>query len=205
MTSKCVFISADHGLAVFYFLQSDIIPTLIEAGVQVVVLTEDNSKEQIAHQFGLPGTKWSAAPPLIVEGLRLEQVQAYQRKVSPTTQWWLDFLRRAGAAGNTNLAVVDSYIEQVRFEARGRRRQIFPIMVGIARAMRRIRPARQALRSYQKRFTPTIYADLFEKYNPSLVIAGSPGFRQDRFLLREAAARKISTASAMISWDSSSS
>jgi CDP-glycerol glycerophosphotransferase (TagB/SpsB family) len=61
------------------------------------------------------------------------------------------------------------------------------------------------LRGYQKRYTPPIYADLFEKYRPSLVIAGSPGFRQDRFLLREAAGRKIPTASAMISWDSSSS
>lgn len=197
MTSKCAFISADHGLAVFYFLQSDIIPTLMEAGVQVIVLTEDNSKEQIAHQFGIP--------ELCVEGLRLDQVQAYQRNVSPTTQWWLDFLRRAGAAGNTNLAVVDSYIEQVRFEARGKRRQLFPFMVGIARAMRRSLPARQALRRYQKRFTPSIYTDLFEKYRPSLVIAGSPGFRQDRFLLREAAKQKITSASAMISWDSSSS
>ncbi len=203
MISKCVFISADHGLAVYYFLQSDIIPILMEVGVQVVVLTEDNSKEQIAHQLNITSQNYSSNPSL--EGLRMEQVQAYQRRVSPTIQWWLDFLRRAGAAGNTNLAVVDSYIEQVRFEAHGRRRQIFPIMAGIAQAMRRLHPARQALRGYQRHFTPPIYADLFEKYHPSLVIAGSPGFRQDRFLLREAAARKILSAAAMISWDSSSS
>jgi hypothetical protein len=65
--------------------------------------------------------------------------------------------------------------------------------------------ARQVLRHYQNRFTPDIYGDLFEKYQPALVIAGSPGFRQDRFLLREAAVRGITTAAAMISWDSSSS
>lgn len=197
MTSKRVFICADHGLAVFYFLQSDVVSTLLEAGVEVVVLTEDNSREPVETRFARPG--------LVVEGLHLDQVQAYQRTVSTSTQWWLDFLRRAGAAGNTNLAVVDSYIRQVKSEARGRRRQLFPLMEAAARVMRRSRLARRALRRYQSRFTPHIYAGLFEKYRPALVVAGSPGFRQDRYLLREAAARGIPTAAAIISWDSSSS
>ena len=87
MTNKRVFISADHGLAVFYFLQSDIVSTLLEAGIEVVVLTEDHSKELIENRFGRPG--------LVVEGLRLDKIQDYTRQVAPTTQWWLDFLRRA--------------------------------------------------------------------------------------------------------------
>jgi hypothetical protein len=197
MTSKRVFISADHGLAVFYFLQSDILPTLLEAGVEVVVLTEDHSQGLIAERFQRPG--------LTVEGLRLDTIHAYTQNTAPSRQWWLDFLRRAGAAGGTNLAVVDSYIQQVKSEAHARRRQLFPLMEGAARLMRRLRPARQALRAYQRRFTSDIYADLFEKYQPDLVLAGSPGFRQDRYLLREAAARGVPTAAAIISWDSSSS
>jgi len=197
MSSKRVFICADHGLAVFYFLQSEIVSSLLEAGVEVIVLTEDHSKDLIASRYSRPG--------LIIEGLRLEQVADYTRKVSPTLQWWLDFLRRAGAAGGTNLAVVDSYIKQVKSEAHARRRQLFPLMEAVARLMRHSRPVRQALMNYQGRFTPNIYSDLFEKYQPDLVLAGSPGFRQDRYLLREAAARKIPTAAAIISWDSSSS
>lgn len=197
MSSKRVFICADHGLAVFYFLQSDIVSSLLEAGVEVIVLTEDHSKDLIASRYGRPG--------LVIEGLRLEQVSDYTHKVSPTLQWWLDFLRRAGAAGGTNLAVVDSYIKQVKSEAHARRRQLFPLMEAVARLMRHSRPARRALMGYQGRFTPNIYSDLFEKYQPDLVLAGSPGFRQDRYLLREAAARKIPTAAAIISWDSSSS
>ena len=39
--SKTIFISADHGLAIVYFLQSEVVPTLIEAGVQVVLLTDE--------------------------------------------------------------------------------------------------------------------------------------------------------------------
>jgi len=197
MASKTVFISADHGLAVFYFLQSQIIPTLREAGVKVVVLTEDQSVDLISERF--------AAPGLVIEGLRLDEVQRYTRTVSPTTQWWLDFLRRAGAAPGANLAVVDHYIRQVKGEAHARRRQLFPLMEGIARTLRHSRPARQMLQRAQMRYTSSIYGDLFEKYQPALVIAASPGFRQDRYLLREAARRKIPTAAAIISWDSSSS
>ena len=61
MASKTVFISADHGLAVFYFLQSQIIPTLREAGVKVVVLTEDQSVDLLSERFAAPGRFFS--PP----------------------------------------------------------------------------------------------------------------------------------------------
>ncbi len=197
MSNRSVFIIADHGLAVFYFLQSDIIPVLLEAGVQVVVFTEDATAGLVAEKYGRPG--------LVVEGLRLDAVREYTRSVSPAVQWWLDFLRRAGAAGGTNLAVVDAYIQQVKSEAHPRRRRLFPIMEAVARTLRGSRTARRWLQNYQRRFTPSIYADLFDKYHPDLVVAGSPGFRQDRYLLREASRRMIPTAAAIISWDSSSS
>jgi hypothetical protein len=44
--SKRIFISADHGMAIIYFLQSDVVPTLINAGVQVILLTDDETKEK---------------------------------------------------------------------------------------------------------------------------------------------------------------
>lgn len=197
MTPKKIIICADHGLAAFYFLQSDIVNTILNEGIEVVLLTEDNTTRLIKERFGRDGMQ--------VEGLRLNRVQEYRDTHSPSQQWWLDFLRRAGASGGTNLAVVDSYIRQVESEAHARRKQLFPIMEGIARIMRRSRIARNLLRYYQRRFTSDIYSDLFEKHRPELVIAGSPGFRQDRYLLREAAARGIPTVAAIISWDSSSS
>ena len=63
-----VFISADHGLAIVYFLQSDVVPTLLEAGLEVVLLTDDALTTQIQNRFGRPG--------LILEGLQLEQGNA---------------------------------------------------------------------------------------------------------------------------------
>jgi hypothetical protein len=197
MSKRTVFVCADHGLAVFYFLQSDLIQTFVEADLEVILLTEDNTREAIQERYGRPG--------LVVEGLRLDRIQAYMGEASPSLQWWLDFLRRAGSAGDTNLAVVDSYVRQVKSEAGGRRKNLFPVMEAIAGLLRRSRPARRALLRYQSRFNPMVYSDLFDKYVPQLVLAASPGFRLDRFLLREAAARGIMTSAAIISWDSSSS
>lgn len=197
MASKRVFIVADHGLAIFYFFQSDVISTLLDKGIEVIVLTDENSIEPIKERFGQPG--------LIFEGLRLKEVQEYINQTSPTLQWWLDFLRRAGAAGGSNLAVVESYIRQVKSEAHARRKQLFPFMEMVIKVMRRSRTARQALVRFQNRFTPDLYDDLFKKYKPDLLVASSPGFRQDRYILRAASKHGVPTTSAIFSWDSTSS
>ena len=67
MSKPRVFISADHGLAVVYFLQTDVVPTLLEAGIEVVLLTDDGLKDRIIERFGRPG--------LTVEGLRLQSAR----------------------------------------------------------------------------------------------------------------------------------
>jgi CDP-glycerol glycerophosphotransferase (TagB/SpsB family) len=46
---------------------------------------------------------------------------------------------------------------------------------------------------------------LFEKYDPDLVIGSTPGWREDRYLLREAMARGVTTASIILGWDNPSS
>ncbi len=103
--TKRIFISADHGMAIIYFLQSDVVPTLLDAGVQVIVLTDDEIKEKIAQRF--------ARPNLIFEGLRLKQANNYARKVSPRWQWLLAYLRRVGGASRINTEAMDSHIWEV--------------------------------------------------------------------------------------------
>ncbi|KAA3646635.1 MAG: hypothetical protein DWQ07_10530 [Chloroflexi bacterium] len=194
---KRVFISADHGLAIVYFLQSDVIPTLLEAGVEVILLTDDAIQERIAERFGQPG--------LSIEGLRLDKAKAYARQHKPSQQFWVDFLRRAGASNKINLEAVDSYIYQVEGEANPRRKALFPLMKLVVGLMRRSKAARQALVNYQSRFDPSLYTDLYEKYQPDLVIASTPGWRLDRYLLRQAAKRGIPNLSVIVGWDNSSS
>jgi len=50
-----------------------------------------------------------------------------------------------------------------------------------------------------------LYTDLFEKYRPDLVIASTPGWRLDRYLLREAHRLGVPTMTAIVGWDNPSS
>jgi hypothetical protein len=197
MGSRRVFISADHGLAVVYFLQSDVVTSLLEAGVEVVLLTDDGLCERIQGSFGKPG--------LLIEGLRLKQARKYFQAEHNSIQWWLDFLRRAGAANRINLEAVDSYVRQVQGEAHPRRRILFPLMEGMVAAMRHSKQIRRAIVLAQNEFNPRLYSDLFDRYRPDLVIASTPGWRLDRYILREAAARGLGTASVIVGWDNTSS
>lgn len=198
MNQKRIFISADHGLAIIYFLQSDLVPTLLDAGVEIVLLTDDALKDQVSRRFGRPG--------LTIEGLRFQQAKQYFQRNQNSVQFWLDFLRRAGASNRINLEAVDSYIRQVEAEAHARRRMLYFLARGAVWTLRHSRAARQGLvRLQQARFTPDIYGDLFDRYRPDMVVASTPGWRWDRYLLREAAARNIPTGTVIVGWDNTSS
>lgn len=197
MTKK-IFISADHGMAIIYFLQSDVVSTLLEAGVQVVVLTDDDTKDKIAERFARPG--------LTFEGLRLKQASEYAKKVQPRIQWLLGYLRRVGGSRRINTEAMDSHIWEVWAENGWK----FRLGIWIPSALmilllRNFSWARKLLVRMQTRFTPNIYTDLFDKYQPDMVIASTPGWRMDRYLLRESARRGIPNMTVIVGWDNSSS
>ncbi len=194
---KNVFISADHGLAIVYFLQSDVVPTLLKAGAEVVILTDDGLKEQIEKRFGQTGVH--------IEGLRMKQCRKYADTVDPSAQWWLNFLRRVGASSRINVEALTSHVRQVDVEASKRRRSIMPVMKAAIGLMRRSKIARRMIYRSQLKYDPELYTDLFEKYKPDLVIASTPGWRFDRYLLRQAAKRGIKTAAVVVGWDNPSS
>ncbi len=197
MTDKTIFISADHGLSIVYFLQTDVLPTLLESGARVVVLTDDGIRDQIAARF--------AQPNLIIEGLRFRQCREYFEKKDHSLQYWVHFLRWMGGSNRINTNAMDGHLRQMGHEASPRAKRLMPVIRGLTYLLRRSRLARQALVNFQRRYTPNIYADLFEKYQPSLVVASTPGWRWDRYLLREAAARGIPTAAVIVGWDNPSS
>lgn len=197
MPSKRIFISADHGLAIVYFLQSAVAPTLLDAGVEVVLLTDDGLKDQIERRFGRPG--------LVVEGLRLKAARRYAEEVDASTQWWLTFLRRVGGSNRINVEAMDSHVWQVEGEAVGRRKALMPLMKAAVGLLRRSKTARQAVARCQLRYSPELYTDLFERYRPDLVVASTAGWRLDRYLLRQAARRAVPTAAAVVGWDNPSS
>src|SRR5512143_3588009 len=99
MEKKRIFISADHGLAVIYFLQSDLVSTVLEAGHEVVIMTDDALVDGIQQRFSQPG--------LFVEGLQFKKANQYSAQTAPEAQWWLNFLRRVGSSNRINTAAMD--------------------------------------------------------------------------------------------------
>jgi hypothetical protein len=200
MNPERVFISADHGLAIVYFLQSGVVPFLLYEGIEVVLLTDDELVDKINQRFKQPG--------LIIEGLQMKQARQYLENVSPTTQWWMNFLRRVGASNKINVQALDSHVRQVEMEAIGRRRSLMAFTKLAISALRRSRIIRQGLVKLQMHYTPPLpglYGELFDRYQPSLVIASTPAWRIDRFLMRESIRRGIPTASVIVGWDNPSS
>ena len=96
MGSKTIFISADHGLALIYFLQSDVASTLREDGFEVVVLVADAMLEKLRDHPSSSG--------LLLEGLRLDQAARYATREAGELQWWLQFLRRVGGSRRIHAA-----------------------------------------------------------------------------------------------------
>ena len=198
--SKSLFISADHGSAIIYFLRSDVVPQLLAAGIQVVLLTDDGVKDDLARRFARPG--------LIFEGLRLAEASAYAREVHPRWQWLLDFLRRVGGSWRIPTAAMDSHVWEVWTENSWRFRLGMWLPAAVATiGLRTFSWLRKFLVRIQGRLTPVpaLYSDLFAKYSPRLVLSSTPGWRLDRYLLREAARRGIATMTAIVGWDNPSS
>jgi hypothetical protein len=187
---------ADHGLALVYFLQTDVASTLLAAGAQIVLLTDDGIVARVRDRF--------SHLPIEFEGLRLNEVRAYERRWYDL-QWWLGFLRRVGGSRRINTRAMDSYVEQVLVEVSPRQIPFLPLALLTRFFLRRSARCRAALLRAQLRFAPRLYHDLFDRYAPDLVVGSTPGWRQDRYLLREAAARGIATGSVVVGWDNPSS
>ncbi len=194
---KRVFLIADHGLALIYFLQSDIVSTLLKAGVEVVLFTDDESLPAVEARFQQPG--------LIFEGIRAQECERYAQTVDPFMQRVLNLLRWVGGSKRMNTVALDGNYHLQAMSFTGRGRYALPLLRAVIWLMRRSRPLRRMVVRMQDRYTPNIYADLFEKYQPELVVGRTPGWRTDRYILREAARRGIRTAAVTVGWDNPSS
>jgi hypothetical protein len=207
MTNR-IFISADHGMAIIYFLQSDVIPTLLAAGVEIVILTDDETKEKISQRFGYLAQSASQSKRITFEGLRLGKANKFATTHQPRIQWLLAYLRRTGGSWRINTEAMDSHIWEVWVENGWKFRLGIWIPAALAiLVLRTFAFARNFLVRIQSRFVPSpnLYADLFASHKPDLVIASTAGWRLDRYLLREATLHHVPTMAAIVGWDNPSS
>ena len=196
--SKCIFVIADHGLSLIYFLQSDVISTLLQAGKNVVLFTDDEALPAIKERYSQPG--------LIFEPIKVKECNTYYESVDPVIQRWLDLMRWVGGSKRISTKAMDGnfYLLTAGYYA-SRMRYAIPFLRIFSLMMRRSRILRQFIVNVQQNYTPNVYADLFEKYEPNLVVSRTPGWRIDRYILREAAQRGVRTAAVIVGWDNPSS
>src|SRR4030065_401643 len=114
-------ICADHGLALVYFLQTDVAPTLLDSGAEIVLLTEDGIAERGRPRF--------SHLPIPAGAMRLPAARSYERKAFDL-QWWIHFLRRVGGSRRINTRAMDSYVDQVAVEVSPRQGAVLPLGFG---------------------------------------------------------------------------
>ena len=96
---RTVFICADHGLAIVYFLQTDVVRTISDRGFRVVILTDDGVVDKIREKF--------EDENLFFEGLRLDQAKAYSHNKDHRIQYWNHFIRWMGGSDRVNTNAID--------------------------------------------------------------------------------------------------
>jgi hypothetical protein len=197
---KTVFIAIDHGIGLAYFLNTDLINLLLEADVRVVLLVQDEMIQPLRKQF-------ANRPNLVVESLRLKAAAHYQESYHGGLQTMMDYIRRATANHTIPLTYVDTHRQRREYEAETFRWKVSLIsMRPLIWLLRHSRLSRKMYRQIlQSWFTPHLYDDILNHFNPDLVISDTAGWRLDQYLMREAHRLGISTATVIIGWDNPSS
>ncbi len=196
---KTILIVIEHGLSLAYFLYTDLYRQMLNGKVRLVLLVQDELLSKLRQDYG-------AVPNLVFESLREAEAARYHHGYHFRIQEILEYIRGSSTDRRIPLTYVDTNRRRKIHEARGRWRYA---LYGAQPAILLLRYSRLARRIFlwlqQKLFTPSIYADLLDKYKPDLVISDAAGWRLDRYILREVNRRGIKTATAIVGWDNPSS
>ena len=190
MNSKRVFVSADHGLAVFYLHKQMWSRPLLDAGG-----LECGGADR--GQFQAPDRRALWTPGFDRRGPASGPCTGLcSQYPSPTVSGgWISF--GGPAQRGLNLAVVNSYIRQVKAGRIPGGGAAVPGHGGRGSLFAQLSPGLGRPRCATRCAIPAKFTQIFSRN------LTSPGFRQDRYLLRGGAAGR-SDGCAIISWDSSS-
>jgi hypothetical protein len=196
---KTVFIVIEHGLSLAYFLYTDLYKIMMDGGVRLVMLVQDELLPKLREDY-------KDVSNLEFESLREKEASAYHKGYHFRLQEILEYIRGSSTDRRIPLTYVDTNRKRKIFEARSRWRYALIAAQPFIYILRYSKLARRAFLWLQKKlFTSAIYSDLLEKYKPDLVISDAAGWRLDRYLLREVNRQGIKTATAIVGWDNPSS
>ena len=195
---KTIFLVLDHGLGLGYFFETEIAKKLLEANIRLVFLVKDSMIEHVRKEIQHPN--------VIVESMREDKVKAYQQAHHPGVFELVEHVRRTSAKHTIPITYIDTNRRRKEYEAHGRRKTILKILKPFIIFNRYSHFSRWLFRKCLVWFdTPDLYGDLFDKYQPDLVVSDTAAWRNDQYILRQASKRGIKTAAVIIGWDNPSS
>ena len=195
---KTILNYVDHGLTIGYYLYTGLAERLTSQGVRLVFLVQDELIDRLRAEF-------AGNDLLVFESSREDQTLRYQNTVQPGLQEMIEYVRGASMSPRIPMTYVDTHRQRKEYEAKGRWQLALKSMRPLIYLLRYSKIARRLFRATQNSlFSPEIFSDLFEKYQPDLVVSSTAGWRLDRYLLREAKKRKVPTAMTVIGWDNPS-
>ncbi len=195
---KTILLVVDHGLALAYFLYTDLAKKLLERHLRLVFLVQDDLLPKLRQDY-------AGTPNLVFESLREDQLVKYQKTFRPRLQEMVEYIRGASASPRIPLTYVDTHRQRKIYEARGRWKLALQLAQPVIYILRRSKLARKLFLRFQNwALTPDIYGDYLDKYKPDLVVASTCGWRIDRYMLREANRKRIKTAAVTVGWDNPS-
>jgi hypothetical protein len=195
---KTIFLVLDHGLGLGYFFETEVTRLLLEKNIRIVFLVQDSILPHIKGRIDHPN--------VVYESMRDGAVREYQNQTHPGKHELMDYARRASAKHTIPLTYVDTHRKRKEYEAFGRRKLVLRALRPIIFMNRYSKIARHLYRkSFDIFLKSDLYGDLFDKYQPDLIISNTAGWRLDQYLMREAQHRGIKTATVIIGWDNPSS
>ena len=195
---RTILLIIDHGLSLAYFLYTDLAKKMLEQGVRLVFLVQDEVLPKLCQDF-------KDVPNLVFESVREQELVKYQWGYHGRIQNLLEFVRGSVASPRIPLTYVDTHRQRKLRDTHSRIRAVMLLLQPVIYLLRVSALGRRLFMWLQnKLFTSDIYADIFEKYRPDLVLSGTAGWRNDRYLLREANRRGLKTGMFVIGWDNPS-
>src|SRR5829696_225116 len=194
-SAKTIFMVVHQGFVARYLLRTDVLRVLREAGTRIVVLTPNHQEQYLRAE-------------LHELGVEVEPLRASISVVMRSRLWLLLYHLRTYTLGEVAAtpALREKYAG-ARGHQRSRNRAVAWLINAALQILWRSRLARRALLGLESLlFSPRRHRDLFERYQPDLVLATSPGwFVADALALREARRSGVATAVTVLSWDNPTS
>jgi len=194
---KTIMIAINHGFSFRYLVQTDVFKFLQSSGNRIILLLpnyEDKFYENYKHSnVELVRYQWEACQ-------HHQETHPIERKLRQMRQGVLN--------GNYNIQTVkDIYQEYLKNREKNNyslteilANKIFDLLVLFCRQSKSMRQL--ILWIEKKYYTPLIHQEIFNKYQPDILIVSSLGtFMYDQYLMREARYWGTKVLSIILSWD----